>query len=384
MYRSDRLAILAGLLALSIWTPPLYMVQAEEGPTQPDFPSIVSKQRPSLAPLASDVQALTLFTSSLEQTLGLADSPSPGRPAAGRKPQGQTDGQAQPERAEASLRLVSDLAAYNLAHTLRDAADKGPEALQAVTRAQSRQYGWLTEGQPSREPLRVAFRLAETQAGQTVEPPPGFSDYAAGLDRALPLVGTGESWLNLAEQTGPGGLSARLRAGAPPSSGETDQARLAQAYFQTRLHPVLTAHLIARTLRAEAEAERRGREAWLQLRTWQDRQRETRGLARLCGTWHWTIHNHQNHQDHKMVMAFDPPPASPQPAAPQPTAAQGTKPAKIVVLGEGVYLRWESAGGYQEDSLLFTGEGQRLEGSFVNSAGAWGSITGKRVAACKN
>jgi hypothetical protein len=36
----------------------------------------------------------------------------------------------------------------------------------------------------------------------------------------------------------------------------------------------------------------------------------------------------------------------------------------------------------QEDSLLFTGEGQRVEGSFVNSSGAWGSIMGKRTAAC--
>lgn len=82
-----------------------------------------------------------------------------------------------------------------------------------------------------------------------------------------------------------------------------------------------------------------------------------------------------------MMMRFDlplPPPTQ------QPDPAQAMKPAKIVVLGEGVYLRWESAGGYQEDSLLFTGEGQRLEGSFMNSAGAWGSITGKRVAACKN
>jgi hypothetical protein len=52
------------------------------------------------------------------------------------------------------------------------------------------------------------------------------------------------------------------------------------------------------------------------------------------------------------------------------------------VLGDVVYLRWEFPGVVQEDSLLFTGEGQRLEGSFVNSSGAWGSITGKRTAPC--
>ena len=98
-----------------------------------------------------------------------------------------------------------------------------------------------------------------------------------------------------------------------------------------------------------------------------------RGLARLCGTWQWTVHNHKNHQDHKMTMIF--PPAdyvSPSPA----------RPAQVTVLGDSVYLRWEFQGGYQEDSLLFTGEGQRLEGNFINSAGAWGSITGKRTGAC--
>jgi len=74
-----------------------------------------------------------------------------------------------------------------------------------------------------------------------------------------------------------------------------------------------------------------------------------------------------------MIVTFSPPDS---PLASEP------RPAKLVVLADGVYLRWEFQGGYQEDSLLFTGEGQRLEGSFVNSAGAWGSITGKRMTRC--
>jgi hypothetical protein len=64
------------------------------------------------------------------------------------------------------------------------------------------------------------------------------------------------------------------------------------------------------------------------------------------------------------------------------TTSSKANPAKVMVLGDSVYLLWEFRSGYQEDSLLFTGEGQRLEGTFTNSAGAWGSITGKRVAAC--
>ena len=42
--------------------------------------------------------------------------------------------------------------------------------------------------------------------------------------------------------------------------------------------------------------------------------------------------------------------------------------------------KWKGAGG---QSLLLK-EGQRLEGTFVNNAGGWGSITGKRTAACEN
>jgi hypothetical protein len=141
------------------------------------------------------------------------------------------------------------------------------------------------------------------------------------------------------------------------------------------------AQVAALAIRAEAEAERQARDAWGRLYAWRERLQEIKGLARLCGTWNWTLHNHQNHQDHKMVMIFPSPtsPVSPAASSPDPS---GPRPAKIVVLGDGVYLRWEFQGGYQEDSLLFSSEGQRLEGTFINSAGAWGAITGKRTASC--
>lgn len=54
----------------------------------------------------------------------------------------------------------------------------------------------------------------------------------------------------------------------------------------------------------------------------------------------------------------------------------------MIVLGENVYLRWEVDGRVQEDSLQFSKEGQRLEGTFVNSEGGWGSISGKKTAGC--
>jgi len=112
---------------------------------------------------------------------------------------------------------------------------------------------------------------------------------------------------------------------------------------------------------------------WFRLYNWKDQVRQQRGLVRLCGTWQWSIHNHQNHREEKTAVIFAP-----------PGAISATSPAEITVLGDSVYLRWETRGGVQEDSLLFSGEGQRLEGTFVNTAGGWGSITGKRTATCFN
>lgn len=368
--------------------------QAEGQANEPDFTSLLNRYRQDLGALASDAQALAFFSSHLGPALNVKDIPPVGKSESRSRPRldqaertervsEAAEGSVQAEWVTASLRLAGELAAWNLAADLREAAGKEPQTLRSLVRDKDAQRSWLTATKPPHERLHRALLLAEVltsfaQTGQPAGDLPGFHEYAAGLDRAMPLTGAENSWSFLAERAGASGLRQRLRVGASLTSGEQDEERLAQAYFETRLRPVLAAQLTALTLLAETDAERGSREAWLQLRSWRDRQREAKGLARLCGTWQWTIHNHQNHQDHKMVMVFDPPPPPTPPSAP----VQGMKPAKIVVLGEGVYLRWESAGGYQEDSLLFTGEGQRLEGSFMNSAGAWGSITGKRMGAC--
>jgi hypothetical protein len=122
---------------------------------------------------------------------------------------------------------------------------------------------------------------------------------------------------------------------------------------------------------AEAWATDRVSREWFRLYNWKDTVRQQRALARLCGTWQWMIHNHQNHREEKTSIIFPPPGME---------ASMG--PAEIIAVGDLVYLRWETRAGVQEDSLLFTGEGQRLEGTFVNSVGGWGSITGKQTASC--
>jgi hypothetical protein len=122
------------------------------------------------------------------------------------------------------------------------------------------------------------------------------------------------------------------------------------------------------------EAGRQAMEEWWRLKTWKDRVRGIRGQSRLCGTWQWVIHNHQRHHEEQKLSLVFPPPGKDGPHLP------GL--AETVVLGDVVYLRWEHDGRVQEDSLLFSKEGQRLEGTFVNSQGGYGSISGKRTASC--
>jgi hypothetical protein len=218
--------------------------------------------------------------------------------------------------------------------------------------------------------LLQAFEPKGATAPDTPAPGQESEGYAAQLDRTIPLLEGGESWLGIAEREGAAGIRRRLGAEQPP----------ADRYWQTPLKPLFRAQLAALALRAEAEAEAHGRAAWQKLESWGHRLREEKGLAKLCGSWQWTIHNHRNHQDHKLLMQFEPPFTQP-PGKAAPGQAL-LKPTQVIVLGDVVYLRWESAGSLQEDSLLFTGEGKRLEGSFVNSAGAWGSVTGKRISGC--
>ncbi len=132
--------------------------------------------------------------------------------------------------------------------------------------------------------------------------------------------------------------------------------------------------VLERAARLELDAMQAGYQEWDRIRNWKDRVRGLRGQARLCGAWQWIVHNHQqHHQEQKLSLLF-PPIGNTQ------TAMPGL--VETIVLGENVYLRWEFDGRVQEDSLQFSKEGQRLEGTFVNSQGGWGSISGKRTADC--
>ncbi|MGH7168483.1 MAG: hypothetical protein ACREII_08115 [Nitrospiraceae bacterium] len=353
----------------------------------PDFPGVLRAQAGKLASVTTDAEALTLFSSHLASALSLQDSVTalPGKPLTGKT---SSDRLPNPELTASAVRLTAELAAWRLATAMKEAADAAAApALQTVLHQASIQQSWLLQEDRGRQPLRRAVKLASVltsieapEAPPTSEPAAlaAYGEYAEYLDRTYPgLTEADTSWLAVAEREGASGLRRRMMEfweNRARSDGDKDA--LVARYFQTRLRPVLTAQVAALAIRAEAEAEQHARDEWMRLRTWRDRLNETKGLARLCGTWQWTVHNHTNHQEHKMLMVF------PSPETPDPNQPTGPRPVKIVVLGDAVFLRWEFQMGYQEDSLLFIKDGQRLEGSFINSAGAWGSITGKRTGSC--
>jgi len=214
--------------------------------------------------------------------------------------------------------------------------------------------------------------------------PKQFDEFASYVDQHYPiLTGPEDSWVRMLEQGNLSGISQRFSEywELEPSQ---DQATMLQAdrpqatradyeqyYVSTRLWPVFRSHLIALTIQAGAEAMQFAKQSMTQITQVQDA--DTQG--RLCGTWHWTVHNHQNHADHKMTVFFGDPAKSP---------TKQPQPAEVRIKGETVYLLWEFPKGFQEDSLLFSQDDKRLEGTFQNSLGPHGSITGKRLSSCKS
>jgi len=175
-----------------------------------------------------------------------------------------------------------------------------------------------------------------------------------------------QEWMNANSRLPTLSTLIRLLTEQPPS----DQIQSESSTRRTDL--LLASHQVA------FEAHQEALTAWWSLREWKDRVRQARGLARLCGTWQWTIHNHRQHQEQKTVIIF-PPAGQIPPNVPLPV--------ETVILGDSVYLRWENGNYVQEDSLLLVREGlkeaTRIEGSFVNNTGGWGPITAKRTAECR-
>jgi hypothetical protein len=279
----------------------------------PDFPSVIRAHADQLAKVESDKEARNLFVSAIGPALQLGDvartlgtNPLPAKLA---------KELLVPDLTEAVHRLMSDLSAWHLASTVRQAL-------------RDQQHTTVTE---------QVFRSFQARAWLDQQGQAGWHDSLNQLSGVL----------------------------ASPESTKDNRGESASTLSLT---------VLERAARMEVDAIQAAYQEWDRIRGWRDRVRELNGQARLCGTWQWIIHNHQkNHQEQKFLLLF--PPAG---------QTQGTRPGLVetIVLGENVYLRWEIDGRVQEDSLQFNKEGQRLEGTFVNSQGEWGSISGKRTAGC--
>jgi len=133
-------------------------------------------------------------------------------------------------------------------------------------------------------------------------------------------------------------------------------------------------NLLMQALQVETQAYKVAWESWHHLQQGQQQRQSRQARMRLCGTWKWIIHNHQNHGDHKTMMTFTPP-ENATPSHVQPTT--------VFMHGDTLYLKWIFPQGIQEDSLLFSNHDTRLEGTFTNSVGPYGSISGQRLSPCK-
>ena len=279
----------------------------------PDFPSVIRAHSDQLAKMESDKGAISLFVSAIGPELQMDDVAR--TLGANQLPAKLAKELLLPDLTTAIHRLMGSLAAWHYAFTVRQA-------------------------------------VRDQQLATVTERLPGTTKSKAWLDQQGKY-----SWHDSLNQ-----LSGVI---ASPERAEGNQVESVPTFVVT---------VLERATRLEVEAMQASYQEWDRIRNWKDRVRGIRGQARLCGSWQWIIHNHQqHHHEQKLSLLF--PPAG---------TTQVTLPGLVetIVLGENVYLRWEIGGRVQEDSLQFSKEGQRLEGTFVNSQGGWGSISGKRTAGC--
>ena len=309
-----QIGLALAMVAISVFGAWLNAKANESLPSStPDFPSIVRAYSDQLARIASDKIAGNLFVSAIGPALQMDDVTR--TLGANPLPAKLANELLIPDLTEAVHRLMGSLAAWQLASTVRQAVRD--QQLEAVT---ERLFGYPQARAWLDQQKKAPWHDSLSQLSDVVSSP----EWAKG------------------------------------NQGES-------------VSPLLVT-VLERAARLEVDAMQAGYLEWDRVRSWKDRVRGLRGQTRLCGTWQWIIHNHQqNHREQKLSLLF-----------PSVGQTQATLPGLVetIVLGENVYLRWELDGRVQEDSLQFSKEGQRLEGTFVNSQGGWGSISGKRTVGC--
>ena len=351
-----------------------------------DFSILQAETAPLTHTITTDQEAISVFSSLLEKK-GIGFRTFPWKPS--QKPQetSQSD-----ELIQLGIQFIREIAIFHWASNLYNILENEP--LNTVRSTYQKQQGFIswiksTRTQPELSKvlsLMTAFLELSGQPRPSTESWDGYHDFAEWMLVSFPdWTGSDSAWVSVAQQEGGAGILHRLESywkvgafrGELP---ETQRVRIKEAFIgrflQQLVLPISKAHLRTSLFELQTQSERLAWESWRQVQVRKTRQEDRRGLTRLCGTWQWLIHNHQNHGDHKTVMVYPPP---------SQYDRMDPKPAKIQVQGDTVYIRWEFPNGIiQEESLLLTEKDRMLSGNFVNNMGPNGNITGRRIAACKS
>lgn len=348
-----------------------------------DFEQFLETAKPKITTITSNEQAQA-FTN---KTMGPFITASQNNNPRARRPKGQ---QLAPFLTEKMVSLGKEVAKWHFSYEFEKQFDKNFESISAPSQEFSPAHlSWIQENSSQIDFLRV-LGIAETYVDlaktpdSVLEELPHFATYAQGISQTYPLGPKGNlGLLAIAENEGAEGITHRLQEYwdknvssllDPSLISPERRAFYAARYLHHHYLPYLQTYLRAALLKQQLESKHQARALWDELQQWQIDQKQTKGLMRLCGTWQWLIHNHQNHGDHKTVMVY-PPPSQYNRLDP--------KPAKIQVQGDTVYIRWEFPRGIiQEESLLFSEKDRALSGTFVNNMGPIGNITARRVKPC--
>lgn len=346
--------------------------------------SLLDQYRSQLVQLSSDDEALALFQSA--RPLQVKDSrtrtQSPPTPSTRAIPE---------EIKQAIHTYLASLAVIAHGRNFRQTiATRSPASRpSSESLPGDAQLQWLGTTSPLQTLIPVVdfYKQVFTWSHLTVEPlspETDFAKFAAYYDQTYPEWDESPmSWTRIYQLHGEKGIEARLleywqdprRQSNQQTTHPSKQSAYAQHYIERRLLPLFRADLLSQIVRLETTAYETAWENWQNIQQWEQEEQTKSAAARLCGTWQWIVHNHQNHGDHKMVITFSPPGQSSS-SQPEPTT--------IAIQGDTVYLKWTFPKGIQEDSLLISNHDTHLEGTFKNSLGPHGSISGKRLSTCRS
>ena len=345
--------------------------------------TLLQEHRHSILHLSSDLEALKFSQNLLPQQRQPQHSPT-------RQKQSRNRQASQPISPEMQRTITSFWAAMATIISVQEfravSEDSSPPHLFTEILPSEAQRQWLLS-KPSLQEFKDLVEFQEKMSMWPKQEPVALLPHSnlsqfETLDNQIHSTSSQQTWISLFNDLGFEGIQAKLeeywqqnQQGLPVPVSNSLKDSYIQTYIESRLFPIFHAHLLTQTFQVETQAYNVAWESWNHIQQWQQEDRTHRALERLCGTWKWIIHNHQNHGDHKTTMTFTPPGQS--------TPSQ-VQPSTILIHGDTVYLKWTFPQGIQEDSLLLSNRDTRLEGTFTNSLGPHGSISGQRLSPCSD